>query len=77
MSKKIGNRAVVVVGSIVMSLGFFVSFFAMNVYYLVVTVGVVAGMCFLKTNSCIIFIYWNNAFCIDNTSICAYLCSYF
>ncbi|XP_059153124.1 monocarboxylate transporter 9-like [Physella acuta] len=43
LSKKIGNRAVVVVGSIVMSLGFFVSFFAMNVYYLVITIGVVAG----------------------------------
>ncbi|CAL1545290.1 unnamed protein product [Lymnaea stagnalis] len=43
LSKRIGNRAVVVIGSLVMCLGFFISYFAMSVHVLVVTIGIIAG----------------------------------
>ncbi|KAH9489032.1 hypothetical protein Btru_039673 [Bulinus truncatus] len=55
LSKRIGNRAVVIMGSVIMCFGFFISYFALNVYTLIVTVGIIAGFgagcCYLPSVS--------------------------
>ncbi|KAK6976412.1 monocarboxylate transporter [Biomphalaria glabrata] len=55
LSKRFGNQAVVIMGSIVMCIGFFISYFAVNVYVLIVTIGIIAGFgagcCYLPSVS--------------------------
>ncbi|BFZ24194.1 hypothetical protein BsWGS_27233 [Bradybaena similaris] len=55
LSRKFGNRAVVICGGVLMSSGLFLSYFAVSIYHLVVSVGVItgtgAGCCYLPSVS--------------------------
>ncbi|XP_005103079.2 uncharacterized protein LOC101852192 [Aplysia californica] len=43
LARRWDNRTVVILGGLVMASGFLFSYFAMNVYFLVVTIGIIAG----------------------------------